>query len=64
MEDRIMTTASEIESALIDDGYDVEGIVYWDRQSVFYAVGYYADDLPQSINGASPIDDPDLIDPE
>ena len=53
-------TAAEIEKQLRDEGIETEGVVSYNRTRTFYAVGYLADDLPDDINGYTPVDDPSL----
>lgn len=48
-----------IHSELVDQGYDIEGIVSWEKRSQYYAVGFSADELP-SVDGMDPVDDPSI----
>ena len=56
-----MVSALEIESTLIEDGFDIDGVVLWHQKSVYYCDNYLSDDLP-SVKGIDPIDPP--INPE
>jgi len=53
-------TAIKIQNELEEQGYDITGVVAWSQRGEFMVRGYRSDDLPDTVLGHTPIDDPTL----